>query len=267
MQHNEMGALSRGVKVQLRVIAALMIRDVLMRNGRHNIGFGWVLLEPMILCVGVMIVWTVAGAKAHGGEGLTAVEMVLTGYMPLTLWRHMTNKSICLFRQSTTLLYHRTITLFDILFAKLFLEFITTTIAFAFVWGVLFMAGMVPAINNVGLALVGWLMMGMLGFAGGSLFVYVTERWETAERFVQPSQYLMVPMSGCFFLMDWAPPWAREILLLNPMIHSFEVLRLGFFGPVVSFYYDLPYFFVCTFVFLYLGIVGVSRVRPWIQIS
>lgn len=264
MQLKRCRSLLAGAKAQQRVISSLVVRDILLRNGRHNIGFGWILFEPMILCCGVMVVWTVAGSH---GEGLTAVEMVLTGYMPLTLWRHMTNKNILLFRQSLSLLNHRQITLFDILFAKQLLEFLSTTMAFAIVWTVLYSVGLVTPIADIGLALLGWLMMGMLGFAGGALFAWVTERWETAERFIQPSQYLMVPISGCFFLMDWMPPKVRDVLLLNPMIHSFEALRAGFFGERMHFYYSFEFFFACVFVLLYLGIVAVKKVRPWILIS
>jgi capsular polysaccharide transport system permease protein len=265
MQHRRYWPLIAGAKIQRRVIASLMVRDILMRNGRENIGFGWILLEPMILCCGVMVIWTISGAL-HG-DGLTAVEMVLTGYMPLTLWRHMTNKNILLYRQSLALLYHRQVTLFDILLAKQLLEFLSTTMAFALVWTVLFVVGLVSPIQDISLALVGWLMMGMLSFAGGALFAWVTERWEAAERFIQPSQYLMVPVSGCFFLMDWMPPKVRDILLLNPMIHSFETLRAGFFGERMHFHYSFTYFFICTFVLVYLAIVAIKKVRPWIQIA
>jgi ABC-type polysaccharide/polyol phosphate export permease len=40
----------RGVKVQARVLRALMIRELMMRYGRGNIGFLWLVLEPMLLC-------------------------------------------------------------------------------------------------------------------------------------------------------------------------------------------------------------------------
>ena len=52
------GAVFKGWKVQARVITALMLRDAMMRYGRENIGFVWVILEPMLLCTGVMILWS-----------------------------------------------------------------------------------------------------------------------------------------------------------------------------------------------------------------
>jgi len=43
-------------RIQLRVIGALLMRDVLTRFGRHNIGFMWMFVEPMILyCLSVNV--------------------------------------------------------------------------------------------------------------------------------------------------------------------------------------------------------------------
>src|SRR5215510_5657944 len=101
-----LGALLLGWTIQARNIHALMLRDVATRYGRDNIGFVWVVLEPMILTVGVMIVWSAIAVGGHK-EGVTLVEFVLTGYIPLTLWRHLTNSMVLIFRRSVPLLYHR----------------------------------------------------------------------------------------------------------------------------------------------------------------
>ena len=43
-----------GLRIQSRGVNALMIRELMMRYGRGNIGFLWLVLEPMILCAGGM---------------------------------------------------------------------------------------------------------------------------------------------------------------------------------------------------------------------
>ena len=79
----------RGLKVQARVVNALMIRELMMRYGRANIGFLWLILEPMILCGGVIgLRWFI---QSHEEHGISLVAFLLSGYMPLTLWRHLTN--------------------------------------------------------------------------------------------------------------------------------------------------------------------------------
>src|SRR5215207_4407796 len=116
-----------GFAIQFRNIRALVLRDLMMRYGRDNIGFAWVILEPLLLTAGVMVVWSFTMGTSR--QGVKIVELVLTGYMPLTLWRHMTNGPIMIFRRSAPLLYHRRITLFDILAARQILEFAGTSAA------------------------------------------------------------------------------------------------------------------------------------------
>ena len=109
--------LVEGLTVQRRTVSALILRDMMMRYGRDNIGFAWVVLEPMILTAGVMVVWSFTMGSAK--YGIRLVEFILTGYMPLTLWRHMTNSSVTQFRRSAPLLFHRRVSLLDISYAKL----------------------------------------------------------------------------------------------------------------------------------------------------
>lgn len=263
--HPHVSSLRKGVFIQARNIHALMLRDILARYGRDNIGFVWVILEPMILTAGVMIIWSATMGPLKGS--LKLVELVLTGYMPLTLWRHITNSSVTLFRRSMPLLYHHSISLFDIIFARHFLEFIAASAAFLTVWGALNVAGIVAGIARLDLLILGWLMMGWLALAAGLILAAVTEYSETAERFVQPIQYLTIPISGAFAMVDWLPKWAQDAILWNPMVHCYEVFRAGFFGSGVVTHYSLAYFSACTFVLTFIGIAAVRWIRPRVQLA
>jgi capsular polysaccharide transport system permease protein len=236
-----------------------------MRYGRENIGFAWVVLEPMILTLGVMVIWSITMGSTKYGVKL--VELILTGYMPLTLWRHMTNNAVMIFRRSTSLLYHRGITLFDILAARLFLEFIATTAALLVVWVGLNLFGVVGDIERWDLLILGWAMMGWLAASCAFILAGVTEYSDTAERFVQPVQYLSIPISGAFAMVDWFPNWAQNALLLNPMVHCYEVFRSGFFGDYVVGHYSVPYFACWAFALTFVGILTTSKVRKRLQIT
>jgi ABC-2 type transport system permease protein/capsular polysaccharide transport system permease protein len=41
-------SLRHSFEIQRRVIGALLMREVITRFGRHNIGFLWLFVEPMI---------------------------------------------------------------------------------------------------------------------------------------------------------------------------------------------------------------------------
>jgi capsular polysaccharide transport system permease protein len=257
--------LLRGAGIQVRTIRSLMLRDAMVRYGRDNIGFVWVILEPMILTAGVMAIWSLTIGSMK--RDIKMVEFVLTGYMPLTLWRHMTNNSVTLFRRSSSLLYHRTISLFDITLSRYLLEFTATSAAFLVVWAPLYIAGVVAGVARLDELLLGWAMMGWLSAACGMILASVTENSETSERFVQPIQYLSIPISGAFAMVDWLPHWAQKALLWNPMVHCYEAVRGGYFGDSVVAHYSLPYFFACTSVLTFVGIACVRWIRPRVQLN
>jgi len=45
-------------------------------------------------------------------------------------------------------------------------------------------------------------------------------------------------------MVDWLPKWGQEVILLNPMVHCFEVFRAGYFGSSVVMHYSYGYFSV-----------------------
>lgn len=253
-----------GWAAQARVIYALVVRDLMLRYGRGNVGFLWVVVEPMILTGGVMVIWHfLTPPKA----GLDVIELAFTGYMPLTLWRHLSNSGVFLFRRSTQLLYHRSISLFDIVAGYGVLELIATSAALFAVWGMLNLVGVLGDIQRLDLFLIGWLMMAWIGIAAGALIAVVTEITETADHFVQPLQYLNLPVSGVFFLVDWLPEWGQKLILYHPMVHCYEVFRAGFFGDAVVTHYDIGYFVGCTFTLTFIAVWAVRWIRPRVQLN
>jgi capsular polysaccharide transport system permease protein len=256
--------LAKGFSIQFRTIRALVLREMVMRHGRENVGFVWVVLEPMILTCGVMVIWSLMGYSKHE---INVVELVLTGYMPLTLWRHLSNNTVNLFRNNSPLLYHRRVSLFDLLFSRLALEFIGTTAALIVVWSTLYAFDLVHEIERLDLLILGWLMMAWAGVAAGALISALTERYEPAERFVQPIQYLNIPISGAFFLVDWLPPWAQHLVLLHPHVHAYEMFRAGYFGGAILTHYNVAYFSAVVFVMSFFGIIAVQRVRSHVRFN
>lgn len=256
--------LRRGLAVQGRVIHALMARELTLRYGRDNIGFLWAVLEPMLLCSGVMVISSVSGSD-KGNVGI--VELILTGYMPLTLWRHMTNPAQNMFRTNVALLNHRRITLFDMIAGRMALEFISTTTALLLVWSTLNAFGVVGDIQHYDLFFVGWLMMFWMGTVSGALIAVGTEISETAERLVQPIQYLNIPLSGTFFLVDWLPEWGQKLILYHPLIHCYEVFRAGFFGDAIVSHYELGYFSACGLVMTFIAFWALRYIRSRVRLS
>lgn len=235
------------------------------RYGREHLGFIWVILEPMLLTVGVLVLWSVL--KGGYERGIRIVELVLTGYLLLTLWRHLTTSPILLFRRNVPLLYHRSIGVLDIFYSRILLEFAGTTTALLFVMGTLTLLDIVSPVEDWSLVIGGWLLMALLATGVGSLVLVATEMNETTEKFIQPVQYLLVPISGTFFMVGWFPPEAQEVILYNPIIHCYEMLRSGYFGPSVETFYSVAYVSSWAFAFNFFGLWGINHIKKNLQIA
>lgn len=84
--------LKHSLRVNQRILGALLVREMLTRYGRHNIGFLWLFVEPMLFTLGVTALWT-ATKSVHGSD-LPIVAFALTGYSSVLLWRNMPGRCI-----------------------------------------------------------------------------------------------------------------------------------------------------------------------------
>jgi capsular polysaccharide transport system permease protein len=259
------GDYRNGLKVQARALNALMIRELMTRYGRGNIGFLWLIVEPMILCAGVIgLRWMI---QSHQEHGVPLVAMLLSGYMPLTLWRHLTNRGIFLLRRNMGMLYHRNITMLDTFAMTMSLEFLGCTFAYIVNYAALLLVGAVDPIQNYGLVIGGWYLMGILALGVTSAIAVLTEKYEATERFIGPLQYLILPISGFFFMVDWLPEAIQRLAWYIPMIHCFELTRDGFFGDAVPTHYTVAYPIIVAVVLLGIFVPMFERVRDSIQYS
>ena len=107
-----MKSFSQGLRVQVKVIKALIVRELVTRFGRDNIGFLWIVAEPLLFAGLVGFVWTFIRGVDKGG--ISVVAFVVTGYIPLTFLRHSFGRSAKIFQSNSALLYHRQVKILDL---------------------------------------------------------------------------------------------------------------------------------------------------------
>src|SRR5450631_4437253 len=77
----------QSLAIQGRVLHALMMRELITRFGRDNLGVLWLVGEPMLFTLGVTTLWSLAGL-AHKGSGIPIVAFAVTGYSSVLMWRN-----------------------------------------------------------------------------------------------------------------------------------------------------------------------------------
>lgn len=243
-------------EIQRRVLGALLVREMLTRYGRHNIGFLWLFVEPMLFTVGVTILWT-ATKNVHGSD-LPIVAFALTGYSSVLLWRNMPGRCIGALWQNLSLLYHRNIRVADIYAARLLLEFGGATISFAGL-AVLFIAiGWLEPPENILKIVAGWLILAWFGAALATWLGALSHENELVDKLWHPFSYLLFPLSGAAFMVDALPKGAQDAVLWIPMVNGVELVREGWFGARAVAHYDVLY---VVSVSLALSLIALLQVR------
>lgn len=242
--------------IQRRVVFALLMREVMTRFGRHNIGFLWLFLEPMLFTLGVTALWT--ATKAVHGSDLPIVPFAVTGYSSVLLWRNMPSRCIGAVEPNRTLLYHRNVKVLDIYLARLILEFAGATISFATLTIFFISIGWMNPPEDVLQVIWAWLLLTWFGFALSIFLGSLSEEYETVEKLWHPASYLLFPLSGAAFVVSALPERAQELVLYLPMVGGVEMLREGYFGSQFKAVYDQPYFIL---VCLVLSLLALAQLR------
>ena len=241
-----------------RIIGALVMRELHTRYGRENVGFFWMMLEPVVFAFGVIAVRAVLAKhyEGSGTHGLPVIEFLMTGYLPFLLFRHVVQHSMSCLRSNHSVLYHRSVTSFDLFASRAIIEISGVVLAFWCGLGVCLAVGIVrPPVDilkiHIGFFFGAWFAIGF-GLVVGAL----SEMAPMAEKLMQPIMYLAIMFSGCFYMADWLPMNIREpALFWIPTLHYFEEIRAGYFGDAVATHADLGYL---AFVSACLTAAGLS---------
>lgn len=254
-----MDKLREGWRIQVRVIKALMIRELTTRFGRENIGFLWIVAEPLLFAGLVAILWRVLKGPEEHGVGVVA--FVVSGYIPLTLFRHSVSKCVSMFVANGSLMYHRQIKVVDFILVRFLIEMIGGMMAYFLIACVLYMFDLFPAPASLGFMIGGWLAYCMFTLSFCFVIAPLSEMSDVLEKFIPVLTYIMIPMSGTFYVLDWLTPAARDYLIYSPPVVAMELMRYGIFGDSIKPYYQwstvLWFSMVCTVV----GLVLCRRVR------
>jgi capsular polysaccharide transport system permease protein len=243
----------RSLSIQLRVLRALLLREVITRFGRRNLGVLWLVLEPMTFTLGISALWTAAGLHEH--SQIPIVAFAITGYSSVLMWRNVVGRCTTAIQQNLNLLYHRNVKVLDVFIARSLLEMIGATGSFAVLSAAFVWLEMIEMPVDPLLLVQGWIMLAWFGLSLGLVVGAATAYSEIVDRLWHSVAYLLFPLSGAAFMVDWLPAKAQAVVLMLPMVHGVEALRAGYFGQVVPTYQNLFFMGSVNLVLMFFGLI------------
>ena len=244
------------LRIQGRVIHALMMRELITRFGRENIGVLWLFGEPMIFTLAVSALWHAAGL--HNGNSIPIEAFAITGYSSVLMWRNTASRCNSALNQNANLLYHRNVRVLDVFLTRILLEAAGATASFILLSVIFIYTERITVPVDMLKVVGGWLMLAWFGAGLGLTLGTATAYSELVDRFWHPVSYVLFPLSGATFMVEWMPTKVQGLILVLPMVHGVEFMREGYFGNVVRTHHDLVYM---AMVNLGLTFTGLALMR------
>jgi capsular polysaccharide transport system permease protein len=263
MSSSNPDTLFNAVVIQSRVVFALIMREIITRYGRHNIGFAWLFAEPMLFTMGVTALWSVV----HSGESgrINIIAFAVTSYSTVLVWRNTIGRCTLAVEPNLSLLFHRNVRVIDLFVARIVLEIVGITLSVITLMTIFIVIGLIPPPSDILTMVGGWLLLAWYSAAMGLLVGGLCEYSEMVERFWHPIAYFQLPVSGAFALASWLPPRLREVVLWFPAANCVEIFRSGYFGSSIKSYYDVGYVVLVCALLTWMGLATVKFISSKVE--
>lgn len=226
------------VRIQGRVVWALTLREMITRFGREGLGSLWLIAEPAMFIIGVMVIFS----QLHADHaGMSYAEYLAVSYPTLLFWRNGTGRVVKAIEVNRSLLHHLPIRPIDIIYARIIVEFSGSAAAFIILFVILIYLGICQWPADWLMLANGYLLVIAFSFAFVMIMAALAEFSDAIERTSHIILYLMLPFSGVFIPLYAVPEEFRDVLLYFPLINAVEYFHAGYYGGGMQTYYDIPY--------------------------
>lgn len=249
--------------IQCRVIGALLMREIITRYGRNNIGFLWLFIEPLLMTMLIVLAWKFL--KADHLSALNIIAFVLTGYPMAMMWRNASNRSIGAISANATLLYHRNVKVLDTIFSRVLLEVAGATVAQIVIMAVLVALQWIAVPHDIFYMLLAWWLMALFALGLGLVVCSVAFKFEVFGKLWSTLSFIMLPISGAFFFVSSLPYQVQSYILWIPMVHGTEMFRYGYFGNTADTLENPWYLLLCSLIMLFIGLAMVAKFSKGVE--
>ena len=243
-------------KTQILVLQALFRREIATRFGKYQLGFVWMLLEPL---VGVIVIGLFIGPIA----GRTVPEItyeffLLNGFLLLHLFTGTMNIGINAITSDQGLLVYASVKPLDPLLARFFYTLITTLFSFGLFCLIGIWMGITISLNSLHIILASYLITWFFGCGFGLIFGVIAAHWNEFEKIIKFIQRPLIFLSCVLHPSFATPPAIQKILYYNPLVHTIELSRKALFPlyPINN----LNLFYPSAFAIIILAI-GITYFR------
>ena len=234
---------------------AMFMREAISRTMADRMGWFWMIFEPAAF-VGIMVAIRSFIRSDRLIVNAEFIPWMIAGLMGFFLIREGMIRGMGAIESNSALFAYRQVHPVDPVIVRNFLEGMLRSLIFLlFILGGL-MLGLDIYPDNAIRAMAAWLSLWSLGLALGLLTSVVATLVPEVGRVVRMLSLPLLILSGVMFPLNRLPHWLLEYLMLNPIPHGLEVLRLGFFENYQTVHgTSMLYFWMVTLSISALGLL------------
>lgn len=247
------------VAIQVRVVVALLMREVKTRYSRRKLGYLWAFFEPALHAGVLFMLWSFRGRT--GFDGMPLLVFLISGLVPFFLFSQTWTRVGSAVQQNKPLLAHRHVTPYDAILARTILELLTRVAVFAVLMTGLALYGYeIELIKPISL----WstlILLSLTGVGFGLITQALTPIFASIQSITQAIMRLLYLTSGVIFPLSILPRSVQEIALYNPILHLIQFARYAFLhlDPITGVNYAYPAVFAIGL--LLLGLLMTAAMR------
>jgi capsular polysaccharide transport system permease protein len=227
------------LRIQGRVLLALMLREARTRYGRQKFGYLWALIEPIIHIALFYAIFQYMLRIVPLGHSLPM--FLATGLSTYLGFSNVMNRTQGGFASNEALLAYPVVSVMDVFLGRALLELATWAAATFIILGGLIVSGFDPLPRSVLMMISAILLMFGIGFGLGMVIGIVSQFVPTIDSLISVPLRILYFASGLFYLPDAMPPAVRSILEWNPVLHGITLFRMGYYSNYDSHMLDLKY--------------------------
>lgn len=248
-----------GVRIQMRVLGALVIREMITRYGRSSLGFAWAILEPAAFIALLSVLFSQIAHTPPLGQSF--VMFYATGYVAFHWFHDISNVSARSVFVNRPLLAFPPVTPLDTVFARFLLQSVTGFAVALLIFGASIAFFVDQFLVNPAPILLSFVLACILGLGAGlaNCWAFAHSRsWELIWGIVSRPLFLV---SCVFFTFESMPAFVRDVLWFNPLIHLVGLVREGFYPTYDASHVSVVYVLAVGLALITAGLFAI-RLTP-----
>lgn len=237
----------------MRAIIALMLREMGSTYGDSPGGYIWAVIQP----VGMIVILSLGFSLLVKAPslGTSFILFYATGFLTYDIYNQMMGKIGGALQYSKSMLAYPRVTWLDVILARFILNLMTLLTVICIVISTILFFIETRTTISIQPILIGLILCALLGIGMGMVncvLAGIFPVWGNIWKILSRPMFIA---SGVIFIYEDMPPFVKEILWWNPVLHGTGIVRTGFYPTYYASYVSLVYSFGVALILITAGLL------------